>query len=222
MLLLVVLILGTFIVSSSILVVHAGTIHVPGDYPTIQKAINAANVNDTVLVSAGTYSELVSLNRTVHLVGVDKTSTVLDGGGAGTVVNVTANGATIAGFTIQNAVVDAPTVELFRVKNVNITGNIIISNPKASRPTGAGVDLFKSNNTLIDRNVFSQNLYAVNITGSTLNRISNNQMITGDPLGVEITEGSRNVIIGNSFASDEEGVDLNGASSNFNNITRNL
>jgi hypothetical protein len=38
-------------------VVHSAVIHVPGDYPTIQQAMDAALDGDTVLVSPGTYTE---------------------------------------------------------------------------------------------------------------------------------------------------------------------
>src|SRR3989442_3636385 len=120
--------------------VHAGTINVPGDYPTVQKAINAANVNDTILVAAGIYNELVMLNKTVHLVGAGRDSTILDGQAMGTVVTVTANAASIGGFTIRNAVSDGDAIQLFRVRNVNATGNNLFADLSGSRPTIAGLD----------------------------------------------------------------------------------
>ena len=41
----------------SVLTIQANTIHVPDDYPTIQEAIDWADVGDTVLVAPGIYAE---------------------------------------------------------------------------------------------------------------------------------------------------------------------
>lgn len=47
----------------------ADTIHVPGDYTTIQEAINAASVGDTIVVGPGIYKESVIMKSGVSLLG---------------------------------------------------------------------------------------------------------------------------------------------------------
>ena len=55
------------------------TIIVPDDYSTIQRAINAANPGDIVLVKNGTYHEHIVINKTITLVGENPSDTIIDG-----------------------------------------------------------------------------------------------------------------------------------------------
>jgi len=83
--------------------VFAATLGVPGTYSTIQAAINAASSGDTVLVSAGTYVEALTLADGVTLRSVsDASSTILDGTDLGDSIVEMASNSTIDGFTLQN------------------------------------------------------------------------------------------------------------------------
>jgi len=77
-------------------------ITVPDDYQSIQEAINYADGGDTVFVKKGTYYERLVANKTVSIVGEDRTATILDGNHTGTVVSVTADNVSIREFTVQN------------------------------------------------------------------------------------------------------------------------
>jgi len=46
------------------------------DYFTIQGAVNAAGIGDTIFVRSGTYRGEVVINKTVSLVGENKQSTI--------------------------------------------------------------------------------------------------------------------------------------------------
>jgi len=72
-------------------------------YTSIQDAIDNATAGDTVRVHAGTYHELVLVNKTINLVGNGSINTTIDGGLAGSVVNVTAPWCNITGIKINNS-----------------------------------------------------------------------------------------------------------------------
>ena len=61
------------------------------------------------------------------------------------------------------------------------------------------MDLYGSNDSLVDSNFFTYDLYGVNMTFSTRNRISNNQMSSGVIDGVEVVDSFGNLIFQNSF-----------------------
>ncbi len=89
-------------------------INVPGDFSTIQAAHDAASSGDTILVEPGTYTGQITITKAITLASQFLTTgeerfiatTVLDGGGAAFVIEIPSgaeDGATIQGFTIQNA-----------------------------------------------------------------------------------------------------------------------
>lgn len=83
-------------------VVSGGTLVIPDNYPTIQKAVNAANPNDTVYVREGTYYEQVTVNKPLILQGESRNATIMDGGGSGNVIHSGANGVVIQGLIVRN------------------------------------------------------------------------------------------------------------------------
>ncbi|NOR17596.1 T9SS type A sorting domain-containing protein [candidate division WOR-3 bacterium] len=88
--------------------IFADVIHVPGDYPTIQEGINAANAGDVVLVAPGTYYEEITLKADVVVMGAGEGLSIIDGGNnPGDVVTAVGNDITnttkLQGFTITGA-----------------------------------------------------------------------------------------------------------------------
>lgn len=78
-------------------------------FTTIQEAVNAAKIGDTIIVLPGTYNENVTINKMLTLKGTDPEdeatidTTVIEGTGDGPVIKVSgagANGTVIEGLTI--------------------------------------------------------------------------------------------------------------------------
>ncbi|MBX3373800.1 MAG: right-handed parallel beta-helix repeat-containing protein [Phycisphaeraceae bacterium] len=104
----------------------ADTIHVPGDYGTIQAAIAAAAEGDEIVVAPGIYGESIDfLGKALHLRGSDGPAvTVIDAGGLGVrVMRISGSGAgtRVEGFTLTGGVAGAPTP-------LNIGGGMLIVN----------------------------------------------------------------------------------------------
>ncbi len=132
--------------------VYIATVHnvnTTFNYDTIQAAINAPETLDghTILVDAGTYYEHVTINKSLSLVGENRSTTVIDGRGEVAVVSVAENNVNLTGFTIQNGV-DGITIDYFGsaiIRENYITGN------------RDGISLYFSH-----MNIFSEN----NVTGN--------------------------------------------------------
>ena len=114
---------------------------VPQEYATIQEAIVAAQTGDVVLVSPGTYSELIDfLGKTIAVRSTDGPAvTIIDGGGSGPIVtfqNLEGPGSVLEGFTITNGVAAEGAGITILDAYPTILNNTISSNTATTGPGG--------------------------------------------------------------------------------------
>ena len=144
-----------------------GTIIVPDDYSSIQEAVNAANLGDTIFVENGTYYENVVVNKTLWLTGEDKETTFIDGNRTGTVVKIEGDNVAVRGFTIQNG--DTGISAIGNYHGHNISNNIVTNNTK-------GIYYVISSNDTISGNNITDNNCGVWFSRSSNNTLSGNLM----------------------------------------------
>ena len=145
----------------------------PGiDQTSIRWGIYDAGERDSVYVYNGTYKEDLRIYKSIKLIGQNKTTTIINGTGHGDVVYISANGANISGFTIQNS-------GIYR-----------------------GVFFYKAKDNILYDNKISNNWIGIKLSYSRKNTIKNNIVIDNLWVGILLTRRSnRNKILYNNFFS---------------------
>ena len=142
-----------------------------GNYTKIQDAINDTIDGDTVFVYNGTYYENVVVDKSIQLIGEDKNTTIIDGGGNDDVVHVSADNVKISGFTIQNS---SNFVGIKINSNYNCISNNIFTN------NGCGIAFYSSSNNIIIENTFTNELADIFIYKRSSNiTIVDNSFLSG-------------------------------------------
>lgn len=168
--------------------------------PFIQENVNIGENTDVVLISTGTFNERITLNKSLTLLGVDKTSTKIDGTGLGLGSGITLNNG-ITNVTIKNLA-----VQKFLGTNGNshagiyaIGGNdyltvdavAMLDNPTASGFYANGpINTVSITNSMVTNNgsnargIVIWNGFKQNIT------ISNNMVTNNRCCGIELQDGT--------------------------------
>jgi parallel beta-helix repeat protein len=143
-------------------------------HPTIQKAINAANPGDRLLAKSWTYYENVIVNKTVTLMGTDKSTTVVHGGGISDALQVAANWVNITGFSFIGG---GSGVGIYNVLNTKIEDCLFYSNKGFGIYVGGSEDTIIYNNEIHSNEasgIFLQDFFTRN-TNITATYIHDNQ-----------------------------------------------
>jgi len=168
----------------------------PGNYTTIQSAINAAVEGDTIYVYAGTYHENLIVDKPLlRLMGEDRDVTTIQGDSLNSTVELTRQAVIIQGFTIKNDGSQAGIYTFTSASGHIFTDNIFTR-------TSRGISLFFSSENAITGNLFYYNTEC----------------------GIYMEVGQNNTIFNNEFYNNtDEGIYLQGSGVLYieNNTIRN-
>ncbi|MDH5770479.1 MAG: right-handed parallel beta-helix repeat-containing protein [Candidatus Bathyarchaeota archaeon] len=159
-------------------ITDARTITVPSSgYETIQEAINAANPSDIINVKVGIYPENLIVNKTVSIIGENPATTIIDGGGLGSVITITSPTVVISGFTIKNG--------------------------KEEEWPYCGILIYRCNFAIINNNTLRDNYYGLHLLRSNSNKIFNNAIVNNSYAGIRVADSSsNNVFSGNRIMNN--------------------
>ena len=192
-----------------------------GNFTSISAALSSALVSsgDTIFVKVGIYSGNLVITKAVSLNGEKKATTIIDGGGATTIIEVDANNVVINGFTIRNAAGGGNAIWENGYTGAVISNNII------TKTNGDGVRILNSHGNTIKGNTISYCpdtalgfnwAYSNTVQG---NRIQNN----GIGIGGGFEPCYNNIFSENTIAGNNKGIEIDFSKSKFyhNNIIGN-
>ena len=218
---------------------YAKDIHVPGDYDTIQEAIDAAVQGDRVIVAEGTYEENITLKNFVDVLGAaaDVTTITSSSGSVVSANKITDRYTKLDGFTIDGQGTTNYGICCKDISNFTISNNIITQNgsygvfcdnssPTVSKNTitqsAGGVYCTNDASPIISNNTITQNSSGIHCYSSPT--ISENR-IHSNYRGIHLSSSSSPMISNNTiYWSDYQGIYCDDASSPTiigNEITRN-
>jgi len=203
---------------------NPGTVNVPGDFSSIQQAVDNVSSGDTIFVHTGIYYEHVVISKSVVLVGEDRDSTIIDGSGFGNVIHiVTTANVTIEGFTVRRSglysycgifvdhSVDNTIMNNIVINNTEgisllaSSGNVICGNNISNN--NDGIYLFSSSNNVISRNTIRLSNYdGIYLYYSVNNVVSRNFVLYNNLNGISLYGSSSNVICGNTVLDNYYGI----------------
>jgi len=214
-------------VAASIL--HVGGIN-PGNYTTIQLAVDAANPGDTIFVYSGTYHENVVIDKALELVGQDRNTTMVDGGGSSDTIYVSAAGMEIRDITVRNsgsntgdAGIEFSNAPNCRVSNllsngnaagiiVSSSDNCVIANSNASHNNEDGVYLYSSAYSIVENNTFHSNSrFGLLVEQSYGCTVRNNSADSNGLSGIQLETSDRSFVANNTASSNLVGIRVLGS-----------
>jgi len=200
----------------------------PGQYQSIQAAIDVSRSGDTIEVRAGSYTANITINKQLILEGLGKP--VLRGEGVGSVITTLADSCVIRGFVIEHSGGDLSREDsgillkssrnqiennvlrdiLYGIYLYSSRGNTLRGNRIRGRAEleegdrGAGLHLWNSPDNIIEDNIISETrdgLYVQSCDGNQIrrNRVSNLRY------GLHYMFSDRNVFEDNFFSDNVAG-----------------
>ncbi len=142
----------------------------PGNYTSIQAAVDDSTPGDTVFVHSGTYMEVVVITKTLSLVGEDRDNTRIQSD-TFNAVYVGADWVNITGFNVTTTGFSNPYgIRLDSVQNCRIEGN-------SAFDFHYGIALRYSENNTITSNLLGDNEYGLSVQASSNNTFIGNILI---------------------------------------------
>lgn len=191
--------------------------------PTLQELIDETEEGGILVPPPGVYNENVKITKPITLEGQGKVT--IDAGGVGTALIIETDGANVSGLTLQNSGTLHNDVDA----GIHVRGKYNVIKDNKILDCLFGIDLSKSNNNLVKRNLLISKKLSLGLRGDAVrlwysfdNEITDNEI--ADSRDFVVWYSANNVIARNDIRNGRYGIHFMYAKYNRvedNNIHKN-
>lgn len=181
----------------------------PGNYTTIQGAIDNASHGDTIFVYNGTYHEGLVINKTLSLKGEDRNTTIIETDSFNIAIQVSADWVNITRFSVNRGGMTSPIPGIF----LDYASNCYIADNNISG-SGMGILLLPSENNTVAHNNVSNNNFGIYLMYTNNSRIIGNTALNNEYNGIVLYYSNNNTIANNTASDNPHGILLSYSESN--------
>jgi len=169
-----------------------------GNFTTINAAVANATSGDSIMVANGTYREQVVINKSISLLGENRSNTLIDGMGGAFVIKVISSNVTLSGFTLQNTTLTSSAWGAIWLGDFSYSvSNVTIADCKVTKSFYA-VWFGNATNNTFRNNEFVDNVYDFGFfSGSSYRDFTQNvdstNSVNGKPVYWWIKQNNRTV-----------------------------
>ena len=192
----------------------------PGNYTSIQEAIDNCTSGDTIYVFTGTYAENVDTKlKKIILMGEDRETTFIEGQSTDPVLRIGNSDTTVKGFTLKGSSDEIILQVATLCEDVYIQENIIENGIQ-----GISLTIPTSRINIIGNTIMSNVYVGIQVQTSTYSLIQGNTITNNGAQGIDLSVNSNhNSIINNTITGNgEEGIAISGLASTENTIQGNV
>ena len=192
----------------------------PGNYTSIQEAIDNSTSGDTIFVYNGTYNENIDTKlKKISLIGQSRESTFINGQTTDPVVRIGTSDTSIEGFFISGSSDEIIVQVATLCEDVFITNNAMENGIQ-----GITLTVPTSRITIMDNTIVNMVYIGIQVQTSTYSLIKGNLITDNGKQGIDLSLNSNhNSILNNTITNNgEEGIAIGGLASTENTIQGNI
>lgn len=174
----------------------------PGDFPTIGRALSAANPGNVVMIGAGTYREQIVLAKAVSLIGAGRDQVIVEASPSTSALQVIARDPSVVvrGITFRHSREVQPERRVYLVSLQN--SRITFEQNRLADAYGTGLLIQGGTPSVLSNDVVGADLTGIDVTEKGGGKIQDNTIRGSGALGLSLFDPGQLAVLNNTISEN--------------------